>query len=383
MKILFSDNNVIEEIVKLYNDGASFTELAEQFNCSVTGMRDFLVEGRYVKSRGHQTINGLHYNKRHSCNDSFFETIDSEKKAYWLGYLFADGYNSTDKNMVSFSQSEPQEEMVYKFKEDLEATQPISIIGSRTNTIHGKEITSKPAHKITINSKQLSDDLAKHGCTQGKTFTITFPNIDDQFKSHFIRGYFDGDGSVTNVKNTTGTKAQFNIIGTLDLLLGIQKELVNKAGLNEIKISRARKNSNVYQLVYGGIENVKKFYSYLYLDSEIYLPKKKVIFESVIKLYKDRDDNKDSLKKEKLEEIINLYVDGNSFRSIEKLTNVGRNTFSKFITQDIKDKALQKRNNKIIALYKEGNSLRKIEDMLHISRATISSTIKYYEKVSK
>lgn len=376
MKILFSDNEVIEKIVKLYNDGASFTELAEQFNCSVTGMRDFLVEGRYVKSRGHQTINGVHYNKRHSCNDLFFNKIDSEKKAYWLGYLFADGYNNTDKKMVSFSQSEPQEEMVYRLKEDLEATQPISVSGPRINTIHGKEITSKPAHKIAINSKQLSDDLAKHGCTQGKTLTIAFPNIDDQFKSHFIRGYFDGDGSVTNVKDTTGTKAQFNIIGTLDLLLGIQKELVEKAGLNAIKISPAKKDSQVYQLVYGGIKNVKKFYSYLYLDSETYLPKKKNIFESVLKLYKDRDDNKDSVRQEKLEEIISLFIDGKSFRSIEKLTNVSRNTFSQYITDEIKKQAIQTRNKKILDLYNEGLSARQIEKQLHIARSTIYSIIK-------
>lgn len=375
MKTLFNNNQEIEEAVKLYNDGASFTELSRLFNCSLTGIRDFLVENRYIKSRGNKDITGKDYNKRHSCNDSFFDKIDSEKKAYWLGYLFADGYNNEKENFVSFSQSEPQEEMVYRFKEDLEATQPISIISSRTNTIRGKEITSKPAHRIKIISKQLSDDLAKHGCIQAKTFTITFPNIDDQFKSHFVRGYFDGDGSVTNVKDTTGTKAQFNIIGTLDLLLGIQKELVEKAGLNEIKISPARKDSHVYQLVYGGIENVKKFYSYLYSNSEIYLPKKKNIFESVLKLYKDRDDNKDSVRQEKLEEIISLFIEGNSFRTIEKLTNVSRNTFSQYITDEIKQQAEQRKNEKIFGLYNSGLSIRQIEKTLHIGRPTITSII--------
>lgn len=375
MKILFSDNKVIENIVKCYNEGASFTELAEQFNCSITGMRDFLVKGRYVKTRGHQTVDGTHYNKKHSCNDSFFEIIDSEKKAYWLGYLFADGYNNENKSTVSFSQSEPQEEMVYRFKEDLEATQPISISNSRTNVIRGKEITSKPSHGIKIISKQLSEDLAKHGCTQAKTFTTKFPSIPEQFRNHFIRGYFDGDGSVTNVKNTTDTKAQFNIIGTLELLQGIQNELV-KCGLNRIKISPARKDSKVYQLVYGGIENVKKFYSYLYENSTLYLPKKKNIFESVLKLYKDRDDDKDSTWQKKLEEIISLFIDGNSFRSIEKLTNVSRNTFNKYITDEIKEQAIQTRNNKIVSLHNEGYSARQIEKQLHISRKTISSIIK-------
>lgn len=376
MKTLFNNNQEIEEAVKLYNDGASFTELSKLFNCSLTGIRDFLVENRYIKSRGNKDITGKDYNKRHSCNDSFFDKIDSEKKAYWLGYLFADGYNNTDKKVINFGQSEPQEEMVYRLKEDLEASQPISINGPRINTIRGKEITSKPAHKITITSKQLSEDLAKHGCTQGKTFTITFPNIDDQFKSHFIRGYFDGDGSIVNTKHLKGTSgAQFNIIGTLDLLLGIQKELVEKAGLNEVKISPARKDSQVYQLIYGGIENVKKFYSYLYSNSEIYLPKKKNIFESVLKLYKDRDNNKDSVRQEKLEKIISLFIEGNSFRSIEKLTNVSRGTFSQYITDEIKEQAIQTRNKKILDLYNEGFLARQIEKQLHIARSTIYSII--------
>ena len=373
---VLSTGEKIQEAALLYNSGYSFSDLAKKYQCSINGIRDLLLKEKAVISRGNKDLTGKDYNKRHSCNDLFFDKIDSEKKAYWLGYLFADGYNNQKENSVSFSQSEPQEEMVYRFKEDLEATQTISIDKQRTNIIHGKEITSKPAHRIKIISKQLSDDLAKHGCIQGKTFTIAFPNIDDQFKSHFIRGYFDGDGSVTNVKNTTGTKAQFNIIGTLDLLLGIQEELVKKAGLNAIKISPARKDSQVYQLVYGGIENVKKFHSYLYSDSEIYLPKKKNIFESVLKLYKDRDDNKDSVRQEKLEEIISLFIDGKSFRSIEKLTNVSRNTFSQYITDEIKEQAIRTRNKKILDLYNEGLSARQIEKQLHIARSTIYSIIK-------
>lgn len=58
----------------------------------------------------------------------------------------------------------------------------------------------KEYSRIQISSKTLTADLLKLGCTPRKSLTLKFPN-DGIFKSndlirHFIRGYFDGDGSV-------------------------------------------------------------------------------------------------------------------------------------------------------------------------------------------
>lgn len=367
----------------LYLQGTSFKKLAEQFNCSTTGIREALIN-KGVQNRGNKDVNGNSYNKKHSCNDDYFNLLDSERKAYWLGYLYADGYNDEANYRITIGQSEKDFEIIHHFKKDIEATNPISIRPPRISTKDGVDFQTTAFHSITITSKKLSEDLAKLGCTQKKTFTISFPNIPQDLKRHFIRGYFDGDGSVTNTQDLSKTSAQFNIVGTLEFLQDVQKELI-KEGLSETKISPARKNSQIFQLVYGGINNVKAFYNYLYSTCSICLPRKKNVFEEVFEKYESRDIQKDLDETLKAEEIIALFKEGKSYREIEKLTNYSRVTFNDLINkvsnlEILKEELLDKRNKEIIKLHKDGLSARKIEEKLHVSRRVISEIL-YNEKV--
>jgi DNA-binding transcriptional regulator WhiA len=123
------------------------------------------------------------------CNDTYFSEIDNSQKAYWLGVLFADG-NVSRKNSktgkIFFSSID--KEWIELFKKEINFT------GKITKETHKKY--KKDIYKISITSKIMFEDLVKLGCTPNKTFTLKFPKLKKELTSHFIRGYFDGDGSV-------------------------------------------------------------------------------------------------------------------------------------------------------------------------------------------
>lgn len=94
--------------------------------------------------------------------------------------------------------------------------------------------------------------------------------------NHFIRGYFDGDGSISITKSNR--QPHLNLLGSKSFLSTVQKILVNVCGVSYTKI---RKSSQIYSMSYGGKLNCKAIRDYLYKDSTIYLERKQKIFSLI------------------------------------------------------------------------------------------------------
>jgi hypothetical protein len=122
----------------------------------------------------------------------------------------------------------------------------------------------------------LYDDLNNHGIHQRKTYeqiTNIFEFIPQQLLNHFIRGVFDGDGCISSNSNNT-ISCKFDICGTNDILEKIQKVLMeNIDNLSKTKIIDL-KNNNANDLVYGGRNNIKNIFNWLYNNANIYLERK-------------------------------------------------------------------------------------------------------------
>ena len=89
-KIVFSKEQ-IEDIKKLYNEYNSQASIGRKYNCSAqTIMR--LLEKEGIKSRG---------NRKYSFNENIFDEIDTAEKAYWIGFITADGYVNEEKNFLT------------------------------------------------------------------------------------------------------------------------------------------------------------------------------------------------------------------------------------------------------------------------------------------
>jgi len=252
-------DDIIKKILKDYsNNNNTITFISNKYNINHRTVVKILKKSN-TKNRG---------NIRYNFDRRIFENIDNEKKSYWLGFLYADGgvYKSKDNktNTTTIKLSSKDIDHLEQFKKDFNLPHIIKIQKEHSfNKIYESAI-------IRITSKDMVNDLIKHGCIPNKTSTLQFPQIDEKLISHFIRGYFDGDGSVSIVKKTNNK--EFNILGNYDFLNDIQKILINKCNLNKTKI---KKKNKIYSLNYGGNVNAEKFKNFIYKNSSTHLERKK------------------------------------------------------------------------------------------------------------
>lgn len=220
-------------------------------------------------------------NSKYSCDEKFFDVIDTEHKAYWLGFLYADGHvQNFGHYKIDLTLSDKDKDHLLKYKETLQLTYPIN---KKSQTLNGNIYYS---HRVTITNKILVENIIKQGCVPNKSLILSFPTekqVPKYLIRHFIRGYFDGDGCITI--NSNNNTYNFNILGTHNFLTAIQNEFINSIdNYKATKISKD-KRSEVYKLQKGkvcGTKNINDIYNYLYKDCTIYLDRKKNIFEKVI-----------------------------------------------------------------------------------------------------
>lgn len=132
--------------------------------------------------------------RQYSFNEDYFENIDTENKAYWLGLIAADGYISKRKSgQNSFTLALHEIEPLEALRNDLESNKPIYI---QDNSKYENKYSNNIGYRITFVSNKMVSDLERNGIIERKTFKLKLPNLRKDLYSHFIRGYFDGDGSV-------------------------------------------------------------------------------------------------------------------------------------------------------------------------------------------
>lgn len=216
----------------------------------------------------------------YSVDDTFFEHIDTEEKAYWLGFLYADGcvldYRNKPKSnfkCLTMSLAEHDEGHMYKMNESMTSNYPIK---------HGTS-NGYGYYKVSICNTKICDDLIKLGCVPRKSLILKFPSIDvvpNNLVHHFIRGYFDGDGCISHHSENAKTKAYiFGFVGTKHMIDEIQEILHSELGLTKTKQQPCGK---AIQTQWGGRENCRKFYEYAYKDATIWLDRKHDKFNKII-----------------------------------------------------------------------------------------------------
>ena len=213
----------------------------------------------------------------YELNHRFFETIDTEEKAYWLGFMYADGYISKLKNSntrkVGLSIGIEDRSHLEKFNKCLESNYPIReyTVGSS-----GYKIGAKYC-RLIIASPDMYGDLVRQGCVEHKTDVLKPPeHIESHLIRHFIRGYVDGDGSITKAnRKHYGYEYGLNIVGTDDMLTFIANNfLENGATTKPLNLEKRKKEQSVSYIRYGGNNNSEILLDYLYKDSKIYLDRK-------------------------------------------------------------------------------------------------------------
>jgi len=213
--------------------------------------------------------------KLYDCDENFFENIDTEEKAYWLGFLYADGYVRKRKGGSQMVLKLSIKDIVhlYKFNETLKSNNDIKPKGRMV--------------VLSISQKKFVQHLLDKGCTNKKTFNIKFPNfLKEDLIRHFIRGYFDGDGSVSISfkKNDKYKRKMLNVnfvSGSFDML----KSLGDLISYNcNVKIPEIYnyENRKFGYICWGDKNQIESIFHYFYDNSNIYLERKKQKFIDII-----------------------------------------------------------------------------------------------------
>jgi hypothetical protein len=260
-KLLLNEKEVIEK----YNEFKNIHRVADYFEVSTTPI------SRIIKNSGIELTN-----RRYKVNHDYFNVIDTQEKAYWLGFLFADGYIRERKsgNSLELKLSVKDYDHLLLFRECIGSNHLVKESQSKVKYNGGVSI-SNMIH-LAMYSSKLVNSIRKQGVHSRKTFTIERPNIEKGMMSHFIRGYFDGDGSFSFNPEKYSIKTQ--IVSASE---DFKKFIINELEDNNIKI-------NLYSDIKLQIQNKmdnKKFYDYIYNNAKIYLKRKKEKYEEFRRYY--------------------------------------------------------------------------------------------------
>lgn len=244
------------------NTSMLFDDIANTLNVSKRSVP------RVLSERGLNT----NTKNRYLVNDWFFDEIDCEEKAYILGLLYSDGYvgdshfnnisiSMIDYDIINFVQSK----LIKK--------------GDLIRKIDGgySEISVSDMYVLNFSSIKMATKLRdRYGFTQDKSYTLEsiFKNVDDKYKHHVLRGYFDGDGSVYLRKNKQKSPSSFiSISGTVDVVNEI-KDFCNHSGI----INQHTPSKEVWYYKLYSYADVKSFYQMLYKDATVWLHRKREKF---------------------------------------------------------------------------------------------------------
>ena len=220
--------------------------------------------------------------RKYSFNEHFFEKIDSEEKAYFLGLIFADGCIINDVKKYRYQVTL---KLHIKDKHILE-----SFIKSVKGEMNVWEHGQREMVEVHFSGKKMVNDLINLGAVPNKTFTLQYPIINESLEKHFLRGYFDGDGCIrVKVDKRDNTKrGDLRIVsGSLHMLDKINERMNILFGVNLNKLYGPKDKDYKY-IGWSGMSDIEKIYHGFYDNSKLFLNRKKIIFNEVTEIIKNK-----------------------------------------------------------------------------------------------
>ena len=257
-----------DEIVRLYvEEEKSTVEIAEIYSCDKSHIR-YVLQKNNIKLRNPRN-SGVKYHLK----EDFFDEIDTPNKAYILGILYADGTVDYERHRIKLTLQDLDVELLEDIKKVLEFDKPLYKYERRK-----KNPKHYDAYEMSIYSLHMCENLIKWGCVPNKSLILQWPTfLREDLYSHFIRGYFDGDGCIQGKAYV----AEIQITSSTLFCKGMEKYLNSVNILTKVTPEDNPLTSSLYIRSWK-TDNDKKFLQYMYKDANFYLERKYEIAKKYI-----------------------------------------------------------------------------------------------------
>ena len=267
-----------KQVIELLKQGLKPSEVSKKLNRNKSTIHSVINRYKDIIGNYNKTIN--------TCNHNYFDNIDTEEKAYLLGFFIADGYISTNDTRMGISIQYNDINILNCVKSNFAKDSKIYIKDYSTDSITRKEQCRIRWCSIHMKNILINKYKILPNKTYDSMFKFPFETIPKELIKHFIRGFIDGDGSFESYKGVF----TINLVSTSEIFLkqlGEQILLLDNDMSLTIKENKG-KTINWFTLRFNMFrrnkpEKVMKIYNYLYQDSIIFLQRKKDKIESYLK----------------------------------------------------------------------------------------------------
>lgn len=248
-----------EQIIDLYvNQNKSANSIAKEFECDPSTIT------RQLK-RWNIPVHQNRCNAKYSLNFEFFKEIDTEEKAYLIGLLLSDGHISKD-NIIMITLKD--RDVIEKYRKAIQSNAPIK------KDRYGN-------YQLNIRSKQIAEDLRKIGLNNRKSYNLDFNQIlsyiPKNLENHFVRGLFDGDGSIKIYKYDYKKSSQYHFGYT-----GLKEVVDYIKGYFDINTKTVKESDITYTCVSSCKSTIIHIHETLYNNATIYMDRKYNTFKQII-----------------------------------------------------------------------------------------------------
>ena len=251
------NNEQVMNIIDMYNNGYTQQKLADIYGVNRwTIKNELLTHGIKLKNRGENI-------RKYELNEHYFDDIKTEEQSYFLGLLWADGCNKTDRGSISLKLQEQDKYIIEKFRDALDSNHPLYFYPK------AKE-THQNMYSLELNSVILSKRLEELGMIANKSLILEFPKwLNESLIPYFIKGLVDGDGHISKKNYTVEIVGSIDICNSIKTILkniNIESWIYDKTEFTKV-LFISRKNDSI------------KFLNWIYNNSTIHLIRKYNIYK--------------------------------------------------------------------------------------------------------
>ncbi|HDR3313295.1 MULTISPECIES: recombinase family protein [Bacillus] len=283
-KLAYFSEQTLQSMWNDYSSGKTVYNIAKEYGVKpITIYRKFKAAGFSVYSAGNRP--------KSTFNQKFFDKIDTEEKAYWLGFIYADGCitNNRDSYLLKIGLSSADTEHLELFKRAVDSNHPTYYSSSH---LGNKKFLNC---QIQIYSKYLCRQLIEKGAFPRKSLVLKFPSsevVPKELLHHFIRGFFDGDGCLSfpqrGKSNTLSDMIPVVTFTSAKEMLEELKKHIPSAGIIKVRKQSGKRNS--YEIRLSGIRQTKAVLEYMYKGATVYLQRKHEDYQKLLSIVDSIDE---------------------------------------------------------------------------------------------